>query len=156
MAPKKYIERMIDTYRQIFGETPRTVYTSPIERGDHPELDTSEQLDIDGIRHYQSLIGGAQWVISLGRFDVATSIMTLSSFRAAPRQGHMDRLKRMYGYIARMKHGAIRFRTGIPDYTAIPIPEHSWIKTVYGEARGRNSAQRSQTSWHATANDNLR
>ena len=58
-----------------------------------------------------------------------------SSFRAAPRQGHMDRLKRMYGYITKMKHGAIRFRTDIPDYTAIPIPEHSWIKTVYGEAR---------------------
>ena len=47
----------------------------------------------------------------------------------------MNRLKRMYGYIARMKQGAIRFRTGIPDYTAIPIPEHSWIKTVYGEAK---------------------
>ena len=135
MAPKKYIERMIDTYHQIFGEKPRTVYTSPIERGDHPELDSSEELDEDGIRHYQSLIGGAQWVISLGRFDVATSIMTLSSFRAAPRHGHMDRLKRTYGYIARMKHGAIRFRTGIPDYSAMPIPELSWVKTVYGEAR---------------------
>ena len=47
----------------------------------------------------------------------------------------MDRIKRMYGYIARMKHGAIRFRTGLPDYSAIPLPGYSWIKTVYGDAK---------------------
>ena len=135
MAPKKYIERMIDTYFQIFGVKPRTVYTSPLEKGDHPELDASDELDLDGIRNYQSLIGGAQWVISLGRFDIATAIMTLSSFRAAPRLGHMERLRRTYGYITRMKQGAIRFCTEVPDYSSIPLPGHSWDKTVYGEVR---------------------
>ena len=33
------------------------MYASPIEKGDHPELDTSELLDMDGIRKYQSMIG---------------------------------------------------------------------------------------------------
>jgi hypothetical protein len=66
---------------------------------------------------------------------VAEGKRALSSFRAAPRQGHMDRIKRVYGYVARMKHGAICFGTGVPDYTAIPLPEYSWIKTIYGEAQ---------------------
>jgi hypothetical protein len=33
---------------------------------DHPEVDTSEFLDEDGIQQYQSLIGSMQWVSVLG------------------------------------------------------------------------------------------
>lgn len=101
-------------------------------KGDHPELDVSYELGTEGIKQYQTLIGAAQWLISLGRLDKATAIMTMSSFRVAPRQGHLDRVKRIYGYIAKMKHGAIRFRVGTPDYSDIPIPDNDWAKTVYG------------------------
>ncbi len=90
IAPKKYIDKMIDNYERLFGCPPKQNVTSPLEKGDHPELDTSELLDFDGIQKYQSLIGALQWVISIGRFDVMTHVMTLSSFRAAPRKGHMD------------------------------------------------------------------
>ena len=45
------------------------------------------------------MIGSAQWAISLGRFDIHTSVMSMSRFRIAPRQGHMDRMKRIYGYL---------------------------------------------------------
>jgi hypothetical protein len=41
------------------------------------------------------MIGALQWVIQIGGFDVATAVMTLSSFQANPRQGHLDRLKRI-------------------------------------------------------------
>jgi hypothetical protein len=40
----------------------------------------------------------------------------MSSFRVAPRQGHPERLQRMYGYLKRQPDGAIQFRTGIPDH----------------------------------------
>ena len=39
MAPKKYIDRMSDIYLRLFGTKPKTLYTSPLEKGDHPELD---------------------------------------------------------------------------------------------------------------------
>jgi len=54
---------------------PKQVVTSPI-KNDHPELDTSDLLDDEGIVKYHSLIGALQWVVSIGRFD----LMTLSSF----------------------------------------------------------------------------
>ena len=38
----------------------------------------------------------------LGRLDVATAIITTGSFRVAPREGHLMRLRRIYGC---MKHG---------------------------------------------------
>ena len=90
-APKKYVGRMIDSYFQMFGQKPKEA-SSPLESGDHPELDTSPELDANGIRKYQTLIGSLQWAISLGRFDITTAIMAMSSFRAIPHKGHLARL----------------------------------------------------------------
>ena len=58
--------------------------------------------------------------------------MTLSSFRVAPLRGHLERIKRIYGYPAKTKHGIIRIRTEEPDYSEIPVPEYDWAKYVYG------------------------
>ena len=80
MAPCKYIDKMIDGYFNMFGEKPRTRYSSPLEKGDHPELDTSELLDESGIQKYQSLVGSLQWAVSIGRLDITTAVMTLSGF----------------------------------------------------------------------------
>ena len=93
IKPEKYIQKMVDNYKQIFGEPPKQTVYSPLEKGDHPELDTSELLDAKGITTYQSLIGALQWVISIGCFDVHTAVMTMSSFRVAPRCGHLDHVK---------------------------------------------------------------
>ena len=65
---------------------------------------------------YQSLIGALQWVVSIGRFDIQTSVMTLSSFRSSPRRGHLDRVKRIYGYLSKMRNALIRIRTDEPDF----------------------------------------
>ena len=93
---------MIDNYKRLFGETPPKKASSPLEHGDHPELDTSPLLDVEGIKIYQSLIGSLQWAIQIGRFDVATATMTMSRFRAFPRQGHLGRVKRIIGYLCKM------------------------------------------------------
>ena len=135
MAPRKYIDKMTDTYERLFGSKPSTKVTSPLEKGDHPELDTSEFLDASETQQYQSLIGALQWSISIGRFDVATAVMTLSSFRAAPRRGHMDRIKRIYGYLHKMRDGVIRFRTDEPDYSALPDQDFDWAQSVYGNVK---------------------
>ena len=46
-----------------------------------------ELLESDDVSKYQSLIGAMQWAITLGWIDITTSVMTLSGFRTAPRQG---------------------------------------------------------------------
>ena len=135
MAPKKCIERMADNYERFFGSKPKTIYSAPLDKNDHPELDTSPLLDKRGTSTYQSLIGSLQWTVSLGRFDVATAVMTMSSFRSAPCEGHLDRVKRICGYLWKMKNGVIRFRTNEPDYSDIPIVEYDWARSVYGTVR---------------------
>ena len=99
----------------MFGEKPRIRYSSPLEKGDHPELDKSELFDETRIQQYQSLIGSLQWAVSIGRIDIATSVMTLSGFRSIPRQGHLDRAKQVVRYLRKMKQASLRFSTMIPD-----------------------------------------
>ena len=124
--------RMIDTYAQMFVQKTCDI-TSPLEGGDHPELDTSPELSDEGLKKYQSMIGSLQWAISLGRFDIATAVMTMSSFRASPREGHLDRLKRMYGYLSKMHHAIIFVCTEEPDYSEIPDQYYDWAQTAYGD-----------------------
>ena len=93
---------MVETYVRLFGEKPKEHYSSPLEKGDHPELNTSDLLVADGIQKYQSMIGAMQWAISIGRFDIATAVMSLSSFHVTPRVGHLERCKRIYVYLSKM------------------------------------------------------
>ena len=57
------------------------------------------------------MVGQLQWLVTLGRFNLHAHVATMSRFRAAPRQGHMDRLRRIYAYAIRTKDYAVRFRT---------------------------------------------
>jgi hypothetical protein len=136
MDPKKYIDKMMQAYEQLYGEKPSTKPHSPLQDGDHPELDTSEFLEEDGIQQYQSLIGSLQWAISIGRWDVQTAVMTMSSFRAQPRKGHLERVKRIYGYVRRFQDFKIRFRVEEPDMSQFDnVTQMDWSNTVYGNGK---------------------
>ena len=130
-GPKKYVTKMMSNYERMFGELPRK-YKSPLDHGDHPELDTSPLLEPEDVAKYHSMIGALQWLVSLGRFDVLSATVTLSRFRAEPREGHLARAKHVYGYIRSQPDGAIRVRTGLPDYSELPYKDHDWDYSVYG------------------------
>ena len=86
--PKKYIDTLADTYKRLFNEDPPTGYITPLDKNDHPELDTSEILEGDMAAKYLTMVGQLQWLVTLGRFDIHAQVATMSRFRAAPRQGH--------------------------------------------------------------------
>jgi hypothetical protein len=52
--------------------------------------------------------------------------MTLSSFRANPRLGHLNHCKHIYGYL----YAAIRIRVDEPDYSALPTKVYDWLTWV--------------------------
>jgi len=74
--------------------------------GDHPEIDDTGFLNSDEHSKYRMLIGCGQWAITLGRFDVMFAIQTMARFSAAPKQGHTQRMLRIFGYLkAYWKYG---------------------------------------------------
>ena len=76
-----------------------------------------------------------QWTVSFGRFDINTAVMTLSSFRVKSRKGHMDRVKRIYSFLAKFKHAAIRIRIEELDMTGLPIQAFNWEEFIYGKVK---------------------
>jgi hypothetical protein len=50
-------------------------------------------------------------VVTLGRFDIACAIMTMtmSQYRTAPRKEHLALLGHVFGYLRKYPDGAIRF-----------------------------------------------
>ena len=82
------------------------------------------------------MVGQLQWLITLGRFDIQAQVITMSRFRAQPRKGHLERLKRIYAYVIRTKDCATRFRTTEPDYSYLPDQNFDWAHTVHGHNLG--------------------
>jgi len=52
MSPRKYIEKLLHTYKHIFGSKPNQNVTTSLKKGDHLELDMSEDSDANGIKDY--------------------------------------------------------------------------------------------------------
>ena len=44
ISPRKYIDKIVVTYQQLFGTKPSTKALSLLKKGDHPEIDDSEFL----------------------------------------------------------------------------------------------------------------
>jgi hypothetical protein len=74
-------------------------YSTPFSEDYHAELDTTNLCGPEEISKYRSLIGSANWLITLGRFDIAYAVNTLSRYSAAPREGHVKAMMRVFGYI---------------------------------------------------------
>jgi hypothetical protein len=49
---------------QMFGQQPTQNISLPLEKGDHPETDSSNLLDAEGIHMYQSMNGALQWMVT--------------------------------------------------------------------------------------------
>ena len=72
--PKKYIDKLPDTYKRRFNEDSPEGYKTPFDKNDHPELDTSEVLEGDMAAKYLTMVGQLQWLVILGRFDLHAQV----------------------------------------------------------------------------------
>ena len=57
---RKYIDKLAATYRRLFHDDPPKGYKIPLDKNDHPELDTSEILEGDMAAKYLTMVGQLQ------------------------------------------------------------------------------------------------
>ena len=93
----------------------------PISEMYHPELDESPLLDEKKITLYKSLIGSANWIVTLGRFDIAYAVSTFARYSMAPREGHLENLQKLFGYLRNYAHGKILIDVKEPPDRKIAI-----------------------------------
>ena len=68
--PKKYIDRLIESYHSMFKQYPPKNMRTPLDKNDHPELDDTDLVTGESNQHYFTMIGLLQWLVTLSRFDI--------------------------------------------------------------------------------------
>jgi hypothetical protein len=133
MFAKTYIKNVTERIEGLL-EIKLKCYGSPMITDDHPELDESELLVGKEISIYQMLIGCAQWAITLGRFDIQFATNTMARYASMPREGHIKRCIRIFGYPKYNAKGRILFDPTDPNYDDIDFPGHNDWTDLYPDA----------------------
>ena len=72
---------------------------NPFARVYTTELDASTVIDPLLTFYYQSQIGVLKWMVELGRLDINTEVLMLNSCLDLPREGHIEAVLYVYGYL---------------------------------------------------------
>jgi hypothetical protein len=107
ITAREYIKEAIKQIEGRLGIVLREEKT-PIKTGDHPEEDTSPTLNNELHTEYQSIMGMLQWMVSLCRIDICFAVSSLSRFCACPREGHLSRALRVWGYLKKYPSRSLR------------------------------------------------
>jgi hypothetical protein len=83
-------------------------------------------LDADGVKMFQELIGELCWATEMGRVDILFELSILSSYQASPRQGHLDQLLNIYGYLNHQPKITLYL-----DPTRMPVPANIFKDNAY-------------------------
>eukprot|EP00957_Ditylum_brightwellii_P166725 12691406-Ditylum_brightwellii.AAC.1 len=67
--------------------------------GDHPDMDESPNLRDANCQKYQMLVGIHNWIVTLGRLDIAYAVSSLARFLIYPRKGHTERALYVFWYL---------------------------------------------------------
>ncbi len=127
LGSKSYIKSVCDRIEK-FLETPLKNTGSPLDAGDHPEMDVSDLLVPSEIPIYQMMIGYLQWAVTLGRYDIQYATNTLARFGQKPREGHLKRALRVFGYLKYHARGKLYLDPSPISYDGIDFKDEDWTE----------------------------
>jgi hypothetical protein len=88
---------------------------SPMMTNYIPEFDETQELNTSGITMYQELIGILRWAIEIGRVDIVTEVSMMSAYQASPREGHLEQLLHIFGYLKKKPNLTLYFDPTLPN-----------------------------------------
>jgi len=110
MSASKYVQESVKNVETYLGKhfggrkLPRRA-RAPWPNDYKIELDESPALSTELASYYQSQVGILHWTVELGRVDMITEVSLLASQMALPREGHLEALFHVFGYL-KNKHNA--------------------------------------------------
>ena len=99
---------------------------TPITSNYHPSVDTSRELDADGTQFYQECIGMLRWAVELGRVDVLLEVALMSQYLACPRQGHLEQVYHIFGYLRQVGKRSIYLDPQYPNISEERFSSFDW------------------------------
>jgi hypothetical protein len=106
LSAHTYVKNVVERFETVF-EAELRLQKTPMSEQYHPECDDTPFLDNRGAAIYQGLIGSANWVVTLGCFDIQYATQMMSHFNMALPQGHLDAMKQVFGCLKKFQKGKI-------------------------------------------------
>ena len=100
MGSYTYIKECLSKVCALLKVTTFRKEKFPCSPSDQSELDSSTLLNEAQYRLYQQLFGMIEWAVHIGRFDIRYALTSLNRFSAAPREGQLTRLIKIFGFFA--------------------------------------------------------
>jgi len=137
MSSVKYLKAAIANVEQLLerrGQKLPTRCPTPMTSGYHPSEDSSRELDGDEVRTYQEHIGVLRWAVEIGRVDILLEVALLSTHLALPREGHMEQVYHIFGYLKGSPRRRIFFDPTYPAIGESRFQKFDW-EDFYNEAQ---------------------
>ena len=100
---------------------------TPLSNGYRPEVDVTAELKADGVQYYQELIGVLRWAVEIGRVDILLEVSMMSSHLALPREGHLEQVIHMFGYLKTHKKFRLMFDSDHPQISTNRFKSYDWF-----------------------------
>ena len=133
--------RNVETHLKRNGMSLRKGTNSPLTANYRPECDVSPELSPHDSSYFASLIGVLRWLVEIGRIDICCEVSMMSSFVAMPREGHLQQLFHIFGYLKMHHNARVVLDPSYPDINIEEFEKKNW-KEFYGnttEAKPSNA-----------------
>ena len=106
---------------------------TPIQMIYRPELDVTPELNTADATYYQSFIGILRWLVELGRIDICLEVSMMSSHLALPREGHLEQVLHIFGYLKKYHNGTLVYDPSEPEIDENKFLEQDWTSSEFGD-----------------------
>ena len=127
LGATSHIKSVSDSIDKLF-EIPLKNSGSHLDTGDHPEMDDTDLLVPIEILINQMTIRCLQWTVRLGRYDILYATNTLARFGQKPREGHLKRALRVFGYLKFHARGKLYLDPSPISYEGIDFKDEDWTE----------------------------
>jgi hypothetical protein len=131
MSSELYVKRAIQDVETELGLVDKilpTKATTPMTAGYGPELDQSPELDPRRANYFQGVIGVLRWACELGQIDILVAVLMLSRYLVNPREGHLQQVFHIYGYLKKHKRSTMVFDDSEPSFDPKCFRKCDWSK----------------------------
>ena len=133
-SAKTYIKKVCDKIEPLM-EWKLKNYGSPMDPKYHPELDESAQLSEDMHAKYRMMVGTLNWLVTLGRWDVHYAAQTLAQYSQAPREGHINAMQRVFGYLKHFSKRSVVYDPRVPKHHDDKVTKFEGWDEMYPDAQ---------------------
>ena len=113
-SAETYIDNLLPKMAKMLGVEQFPRQKVPMSHECHPEEDQSPFCSPDQISKFRSMLGSLNWMVTLGRFDIAFAVNCFSRYSMAPREGHFKNVMNIFGYLREFPKGQIVIDTSEP------------------------------------------